>query len=91
MHPALRVSFLSCFVAMRIWCGAPGNVNKKMPYDLRKSPKKGYWVVNRETGKKYSKRPIPLERAQRQRRAIYASENGYFLKSRRRRSPVHTL
>lgn len=61
--------------------------SKQMPYDLQKSPK-GYFVVNRETGKRYSKKPIPLERAQRQRRAIYASENGYVLNRRspRRRS-----
>ena len=51
-----------------------------MPYHLRKSPKKNlYWVVNAESGKKYSRKPIPKERAERQRRAIYASENGYVL------------
>jgi hypothetical protein len=51
-----------------------------MPYTLKKSPKKNlYWVVNAETGRKYSRKPIPKERAERQRRAIYASENGYEL------------
>lgn len=57
-----------------------------MPYGLRKSPRKEmYWVYNKETGRKYSKRPLSLEMAKRQRRAIYASENGY---SRRRRSRI---
>ena len=58
-----------------------------MPYGIRKSPNKNlYWVYNKETGKKYSKKPIPRERAERQRRAIYASENGYILnRSRSRR------
>jgi hypothetical protein len=56
-----------------------------MPYGLKKSPGKNlYWVYNKNTGRKYSKRPIPLERAQRQRRAIYASENGYSLRRRLR-------
>jgi len=51
----------------------------KMPYSLRKAPKKDlYWVVNKVTGRKYSKSPLPLERAQSQRRAIYASEKGYM-------------
>ena len=64
------------------------NIKKKMPYGLRKSPnKKLYWVVNKETGHKFSKSPIPLERAQRQRRAIYASENGYSLQRKKKSSP----
>ena len=47
-----------------------------MPYKLRKSPRKNaYWVVNKETGRKYSKRPIPKERALRQIRALYAAES----------------
>jgi ankyrin repeat protein len=51
-----------------------------MPYGIRKSPNKNlYWVYNKETGKKFSKKPIPRERAEAQRRAIYASENGYKL------------
>jgi len=54
---------------------------KQIPYSLRKSPKKNlYWVVNKKTGKKYSKKPLKKEVAERQRRAIYASEN----RSRRR-------
>ena len=59
--------------------------NKKgnMPYGIRKSPNKNlYWVFNKETGKKFSKKPIPRERAEAQRRAIYASENGYKKRSR---------
>jgi hypothetical protein len=61
-----------------------------MPYDLRKSPQKNaYWVVNRESGKKYSRLPIPLSRAQAQRRALYAVDNGYILdRSRSRRSKL---
>jgi len=54
-----------------------------MPYGIRKSPNKNlYWVFNKETGKKFSKKPIPRERAEAQRRAIYASENGYKKRSR---------
>jgi hypothetical protein len=46
-----------------------------MPYGLRKSPKKElYWVFNKETGHKFSKLPLPKQRAQAQIRAIYASE-----------------
>ncbi len=47
-----------------------------MPYGLRKSPNKElYWVFNKETGHKFSKLPLPKERALAQRRAIYASQN----------------
>ena len=47
-----------------------------MPYHLRKAPKKElYWVVNADTGEKYSKEPLPKERAEAQRRALYASEH----------------
>lgn len=47
-----------------------------MPYKLRKSRGKDlYWVVNKETGKKYSHEPLPKERAEAQMRALYASEN----------------
>jgi len=43
-----------------------------MPYILRKSRgRELYWVVNRETGKKYSKEPMPLERAKAQMGALY--------------------
>ena len=46
-----------------------------MPYALRKAPGKNkYWVVD-ERNKKYSKDPISKEKAEAQRRALYASEN----------------
>ena len=49
-------------------------VNIQMPYRLRKAPKRDlYWVVD-DTGKKYSKDPLPKERAEAQRRALYAAE-----------------
>lgn len=49
-----------------------------MPYALRKAPKRElYWVVNKQTGEKYSLDPIPKERAQAQLRALYAREGGY--------------
>jgi hypothetical protein len=52
-----------------------------MPYSLRKVPKKDlYWVVNKETGKKHSKEGLPKEKAEAQRRALYAAESGYKLK-----------
>lgn len=45
-----------------------------MPWKLRKAPKKDlYWVINKETGKKYSKEPLPKERAEAQMRALYAN------------------
>jgi hypothetical protein len=54
-----------------------------MPYKLRKAPGKDlYWVVNKENGRKYSKSPLPLKRAEAQRRAIYASENGYVMRNK---------
>lgn len=60
-----------------------------MPYLIRKARgKQLYWVMNAESGRKYSKSPIPLARAESQRRALYAVENGYVLRksSRSRRS-----
>ena len=46
-----------------------------MPYKLRKAPKRDlYWVVNKETGKKYSNEPLPKDRAKAQMKALYASE-----------------
>jgi hypothetical protein len=46
-----------------------------MPYKLRKAPKKDlYWVVNKETGKKYSKDPLPKEKAKAQMGVLYAAE-----------------
>ena len=47
-----------------------------MPYKLRKAPNRDlYWVVNKETGKKHSKDPLPKETAKAQMRALYASES----------------
>lgn len=49
-----------------------------MPWHLRKAPNREmYWVVNKQTGKKYSQDPIPKARAQAQLRALYAREGGY--------------
>ena len=45
-----------------------------MPYRLRKAPKKDlYWVVNKDTKQKYSKEPLPKEKAQAQMKALYAN------------------
>lgn len=45
-----------------------------MPYKLRKAPNRDlYWVVNKETGEKYSKEPLPKERAMAQMKALYAN------------------
>jgi hypothetical protein len=47
----------------------------EMPYKLRKAPGKTlYWVCD-DTGKHYSKDPIPKTRAEAQMKALYASEN----------------
>jgi hypothetical protein len=47
-----------------------------MPFALRKAPKRDlYWVINKQTKQKYSKEPIPRERAEAQRRALYAAES----------------
>ena len=46
-----------------------------MPWKLRKAPKQElYWVVNKDNGNKYSKKPLPREDAVAQMRALYASE-----------------
>jgi hypothetical protein len=49
-----------------------------MPYTLRASRKyKGkYWVINEETGKKYSNKPIPKTRAKRQLGLLWGLESG---------------
>ncbi|NBU34244.1 hypothetical protein EBZ38_10910 [bacterium] len=52
-----------------------------MPYKLRKAPNRDlYWVVNKDTGKKYSNDPLPREKAEAQMKALYASENGYTMR-----------
>jgi len=58
-----------------------------MPFKLRKAPKRDlYWVVNIETKHKYSKNPIPIEKAHAQMRVLqFAMENevhGGILKRR---------
>jgi hypothetical protein len=46
-----------------------------MPFKMRKAPKRDlYWVINKETGHKYSKEPLPKENAMAQMRALYANE-----------------
>jgi hypothetical protein len=48
-----------------------------MPYAIQKA--KGtnkYFVINRNTGHKFSNSPIPRERAERQLKAIYANTHG---------------
>lgn len=58
-----------------------------MPYALQRSGR-GYYVVNKVTGRKHSNRPLPKSRAAAQMRALYAAENGYVLRSRAgRKSP----
>ena len=53
-----------------------------MPFRLRKAPKKdAYWVVD-DTGKKYSKSPMPMEAARRQQKALYAAEGRGELRGR---------
>ena len=50
------------------------HLNNRMPYKLRKAPKRNlYWVVGAD-GTKHSKEPIPKERAEAQMRALYAAE-----------------
>jgi hypothetical protein len=58
-----------------------------MPYKLQRSGR-GYYVVNKDTGRKHSNRPLTQSRARAQMRALYAAESGYVLRSRAgRKSP----
>lgn len=51
-----------------------------MPYKLRKAPNQdAYWVVAQD-GRHLSKKPLPLERAKAQMRAVYAAEAGYTMR-----------
>ena len=60
----------------------------KMPYKLRKAPKRElYWVVNTDSGKKHSIEPIPRDRAQRQMNLLRGIEHG-FKPTKGYRSPV---
>lgn len=43
-----------------------------MPFYLRKAPnRKLFWVVSKDTGKKFSKEPLSEEKAKAQQRALY--------------------
>ena len=45
-----------------------------MPYKLRKAPNRDlYWVVSKDTGKHFSKEPLPKERAMAQMKALYVN------------------
>ena len=46
-----------------------------MPYELKKVGT-GYKVKNKETGKEYSKKPIPKARAEAQMKLLYGIEHG---------------
>ena len=60
-----------------------------MPYSLQRSGR-GYYVVNKDTGRRHSNRPLPKARAMAQMRALYAVESGYVLRSRaRKQSPYN--
>jgi hypothetical protein len=52
-----------------------------MPYKLVESGNK-FFVENKDTGHRYSNRPLSRKKAVGQLRALYASENGYKLRSR---------
>jgi hypothetical protein len=47
----------------------------RMPYKLVRVTG-GYYVENKETGRRYSRDPIPLKNAERQLRALYYAEGG---------------
>jgi hypothetical protein len=61
-----------------------------MPYVLVRSGQ-GFKVQNEENGRTYSHLPLSKTTAQRQMRAIYASENGYVLRSRSRKSSPYNV
>lgn len=46
-----------------------------MPYEIIKVPK-GYFVINKITKRRFSKKPLDLETAKRQLRALYAHYHG---------------
>ena len=48
-----------------------------MPYAIKKSGN-GYKVYNKETGKTYSRKPMPKEKALKQMKALYANMNEMF-------------
>ncbi len=47
-----------------------------MPYEIKRVGK-GYKIVNMETGKEYSKKPISKEKATAQERLLRAIEHGF--------------
>lgn len=47
----------------------------EMPYRLVKATGGNYFVENKETGRRYSQEPIPLEKAKAQMRVLYYSES----------------
>ena len=53
-----------------------------MPYELVKKVG-GYVVKNKESGKEYSKKPIPKQRAESQMRLLYAVEGGMVPRGRK--------
>ena len=53
-----------------------------MPYELIKQGT-GYKVKNKESGKEYSKKPIPKQRAEAQMRILYAIEGGMVPKGQK--------
>jgi hypothetical protein len=55
-----------------------------MPYSLQKSGR-GYYVVNTQTGHRFSSKPLPKSRASAQMRLLYAVERGYPLRSKKMR------
>jgi hypothetical protein len=54
-----------------------------MPYKVIKSGR-GFYVENKETGRRFSNSPIPKSNALAQMRALYAHENGYTLSPERK-------
>lgn len=46
-----------------------------MPYHIKKYSNKGYKVCKKNSTKCFSKKPMPKKRAERQLKALYASEN----------------
>ena len=57
-----------------------------MPFSIIKQKNKNlYYVINRNTKQKYSKKGLPLDHAEAQLRALYANENGYKLSPSKKR------
>ena len=54
-----------------------------MPYKLTKSGK-GYYVINTDTKKKYSNKPIPKSNAQKQLKVLNDIYNNKYIKGKRK-------